>query len=196
VFVAVEGPNGVGKTTIATLLGRRWRELGSADVHLTKEPTATPLGRLVRSQEALLRGRALALAVAADRTAHVDNEIAPLLSRGVNVVTDRYVPSSLVLQRIDGLDLDEIWTYNRHLPRAVTIYLEHDPAVIRARLAARSQRSRLELAGTAEQELQLYHETADYLDRRGWTQHALDCRDRTAEQVVATILAVLWSTTG
>jgi len=191
VFVAVEGPNGVGKTTIATLLAQRWSELRSADVHLTREPTATPLGQLVRNQEDLLRGRALALAVAADRTAHVDNEIAPLLSSNVNVVTDRYVPSSLVLQSIDGLAMDEIWTYNRHLPPALTIYLEDDPEVIRMRLAARARRSRLELAGTSEQELQLYREAAEYLHRRGWTQHTINCQSRTAEHVVTTILTLL-----
>jgi hypothetical protein len=33
--------------------------------------------------------------------------------------------SSLVLQRVDAMDLDEIWSYNRHvLPPALSIYLD------------------------------------------------------------------------
>jgi dTMP kinase len=64
-FVVIEGPNGVGKTTNATLLATRLRERSDMPVHLTTEPSNTPLGRLLRSSEAVLTGRALALAIAA-----------------------------------------------------------------------------------------------------------------------------------
>ncbi|KWX02441.1 Thymidylate kinase [Carbonactinospora thermoautotrophica] len=48
-------------------------------MHLTPEPTHTPLGRLLRSSESVLTGRALALAMAADRYLHVECEIIPRL---------------------------------------------------------------------------------------------------------------------
>jgi dTMP kinase len=107
VFVAVEGPNGVGKSTIAALLATQWQARNSRLVHLTSEPSATPIGTWLRQAEAWIDGRAFALVLAADRYLHVDQEIIPTLDAGTHVVTDRYVQSSLVLQRIDAMDLDE-----------------------------------------------------------------------------------------
>jgi dTMP kinase len=103
-FIAIEGPNAVGKTTITGRLAAVLQARGTV-VHVTTEPSATPLGRLVRSAESYLTGRALALAVAADRYAHLDKEIIPALNAGKTVVTDRYVQSSLALQRLDGIGL-------------------------------------------------------------------------------------------
>jgi dTMP kinase len=158
-FVVVEGPNGVGKTTTATLLATRLRARADNAVHLTTEPSNTPLGRLLRSSEAVLTGRALALAIAADRYAHLESEIVPLLDSGHHVICDRYVQSSLVLQRVDGLSLSEIWRYNAYvLPPTVTFYLDHDPEVIHERLGARGELSRLELTGSPGRELLLYNE--------------------------------------
>lgn len=92
-FIAVEGPHGVGKSTIAELLALRLAE--TAPVRLTAEPTDPPLGRLLRCEEWTLSGRSLALAVAGDRYAHIDDEIIPQLNAGRHVVTDGYVQSSL-----------------------------------------------------------------------------------------------------
>ncbi len=190
-FIAVEGPNGVGKTTIAARLADRLAEIGAAGVHLTSEPTRTPLGQLLRRQEAVLHGRALALALAADRAAHVETEIIPRLDDGLHVVTDRYVQSSLVLQHIDGLDLNEIWSYNRYVLPAITIYLEDDPDVIRDRLAGRPALSRLEATGSPERELKLYRDAARYLRRHDWQQHTVNCHGLNPDEVVASILGLL-----
>ena len=190
-FIAVEGPNGVGKSTIAALLADRMAERATIGVHLTSEPTRTPLGQLLRRTEAVVHGRALALALAADRAAHVENEVIPALDEGRHVVTDRYLPSSLVLQRIDGLDLAEIWSYNRYVLPAVVVYLEDHPEVIRARLDRRPALTRLEAAGSPERELRLYREAARYLRRHDWRQHTVDCHQQTPEQVVAAILGLL-----
>ena len=188
-FVVIEGPNGVGKTTTATLLAARLRERHEDLAHLTTEPSNTPFGRLLRSSEAVLTGRALALAVAADRCAHLENEIVPMLDSGHHVVCDRYVQSSLVLQRIDGLPLDEIWRYNAHvLPPTVSFYLQDQPEVIHARLASRSKLSRLELIGSPGRELALYDEAYAYLHRRGWEQVKIACDGKTPERIISVIL--------
>jgi dTMP kinase len=191
-FIAVEGPNGVGKTTTATLLATRLRERHERPVHLTTEPSNTPLGRLLRSSEAVLNGRALALAIAADRYAHLDSEIVPLLDDGHHVVSDRYVQSSLVLQRVDGLSLTEIWRYNAYvLPPTVSFYLEDQPEVIRDRLASRSELSRLEMTGSPGRELMLYHEAYAFLRKHDWEQVKIDGHGDTPEQIVARILKQL-----
>jgi dTMP kinase len=188
-FIAIEGPNGVGKTTVATLLATRLREHCDVPVHLTTEPSNTPLGRLLRSSEAVLTGRALALAIAADRYAHVETEVIPLLDEGHHVISDRYVQSSLVLQRVDGLGLQEIWRYNAYvLPPSVTFYLQDEPDVIRERLGSRAERSRLELTGSPGRELQLYREAMDFLRRHDWEQVIIDCRGKTPGKIVTDIL--------
>jgi dTMP kinase len=187
-FVVIEGPNGVGKTTTATLLAKRLRERGTA-VHSTTEPSDTPLGRVVRSSEAGLSGRALALAVAADRYAHIDTEINPALDAGQIVISDRYVQSSLVLQRLDGLTLAEIWRYNAFVPPpAVTFYLRQDPDTIQARLDERQQLSRLERTGSPDRELALYDEALRFLGQRGWCQVRVNCRGLDPDGVVTKLL--------
>lgn len=190
-FIAIEGPNAVGKTTIAELLADQLAAVSPIGVHLTGEPTRTPLGQLLRRQEAVLHGRALALALAADRAAHVEDEIIPQLDDGRHVVTGRYVPSSLVLQRIDGLDLDEIWSYNRYVLQAIVIYLEDDPHTIRERLEARATLSRLERSGSPERELALYREARDFLADQDWVQHSIDCAAKSPHEVVHEILSAL-----
>jgi dTMP kinase len=192
-FIAIEGPNAVGKTTIAELLANQLAAIGDIGVHLTSEPTRTPLGQLLRRQEGLLHGRALALALAADRAAHVETEIIPQLDDGRHVVTARYVPSSLVLQRIDGLDLDEIWSYNCYVLPATVVYLEDDACTIRERLAQRPALSRLEASGSPERELVLYREAKDFLADQGWRQHTINCAGKTPTQVVGDILGALIS---
>ena len=190
-FIAVEGPNGVGKSTIASLLADRLAERSTFGVHLTSEPTRTPLGQLLRRSEDVVHGRALALALAADRAAHVETEIIPALDDGRHVVTDRYVQSSLVLQRIDGLDLSEIWSYNRYVRPATSFYLEDHPEVIQDRLNNRPELTRLEATGSPQKELALYREAFRYLRRHEWQQHTINCHGLDPELVVAAILALL-----
>lgn len=187
-FVAVEGPNGVGKTTIAAQLALRLATSTSRPVHLTGEPSDTPLGRLLRQSESVLHGRSLALALAADRANHMETEIIPALDDGSHVVTDRYVQSSLVLQAIDGLEFREIWSYNRYVLPAITFYLEDDPGVIANRLSQRRSLSRLEMVGTPQQELTLYRKALTFLRRQSWQQHVIDCRGKTPALVVGDIL--------
>lgn len=190
-FIAIEGPNAVGKTTIAGRLAAALRARGAV-VQVTTEPSATPLGRLVRSAEAYLTGRALALAVAADRYAHLEAEITPALDAGMVVITDRYIQSSLVLQRLDGLGLAEIWSYNAYVTVPdLSVYLEDDLEVIAGRLRQRPALSRLEAQGSPARELALYRDAFGFLARRGWTQARIDCRGLDPDGVAAAIMARL-----
>jgi len=184
-FIVIEGPNGVGKTTACALLADQLRASGMP-MHVTSEPSSTPLGRLVRAGENGLAGRALALAVAADRYHHIDTEIAPALADGQTVISDRYVQSSLVLQRLDDLELDEIWQYNAHvLPPSLSCYLHHTAQELGKRLAQRTQLSRLEQIGSPQQELDLYQDAHRFLLARHWPQAIVNCQDMSPHRVAA-----------
>jgi dTMP kinase len=191
-FIAIDGPNGVGKSTIATLLAKRLGARGGTPVHLTTEPSRTPLGQLLRDSESTLGGRAYALAIAADRVDHIESEIIPWLDDGYHVITDRYVQSSLVLQVVDGVYRSEIWSYNRYvLQPAVSFYLEDTAEVIAARLAARPSLTRLESAATPVRELRLYRQAYTFLGKRDWNQHLIDCHGLSPDEIVDQLLSKL-----
>ena len=106
-FVSIDGPGGVGKSTLAATAARELTARG-LQIHLTREPSPTPLGEIIRSGTGIYRGMALACLVAGDRHHHLSSEIRPHRDAGEIVLCDRYLPSSLVLQRIDGIDWQTI----------------------------------------------------------------------------------------
>ena len=187
-FLVIEGPDGVGKSTLVAAVAEELTQR-AVSVQVTREPTDTELGRLIRSDREL-RGRALALACAADRQAHLELEILPALNAGRWVVCDRYVQSSLVLQRLDGLHPDEIWSYNRHVvPPDRSVYLTEDTDVVRERLRARGALSRLEALSTTDQLVTLYEQTRQFLDRLGWNQLVVASGGRTPADLARYVLA-------
>ena len=111
-FVSLEGPDGVGKTTQAALLAERLRATG-LEVVQCREPGGTGLGERVRAvlldPEATMGDRAEALLFAAARAELTEAVIAPALARGAWVVCDRFIDSSLVYQGLArGLGLESI----------------------------------------------------------------------------------------
>ena len=93
-FIAVDGPNGVGKSTLIEAIKNKLEVLGYA-VYITREPTDTKLGNFLREFAEKHSGRSLACLVAADRYEHMTNEIIPALEEGQLVISDRYILSSL-----------------------------------------------------------------------------------------------------
>lgn len=111
-FVSLEGPDGVGKTTQAALLAERLR-LGGREVVQCREPGGTELGERVRSLlldgDVDLGDRAEALLFAAARAQIVEEVIRPALERGAWVVCDRFIDSSIVYQGMArGLGVEPI----------------------------------------------------------------------------------------
>jgi dTMP kinase len=140
-FYVLEGADGVGTTTQAHALSALLKREGRS-THVTAEPSGGPIGKLIRQ---MLSGdlsrqdvhRELALLFAADRLDHVGREIEPKLQQGIDVISDRYLLSSLVYQALD-LPLAWIEELNKHAPppdATVLITLPLDVAL--ARLSAR-----------------------------------------------------------
>ena len=113
-FVVLEGIDGSGTTTQTERLVQHLRQRGRR-AEATREPSSGPVGRLLR--EALhgghaprpgepMSGHTMALLFAADRLDHLQREIQPWLAAGVDVVSDRYLLSSLAYQ---AQEADRAW---------------------------------------------------------------------------------------
>ena len=192
VFVTLDGPGGVGKSTVADLVCRLLRA-HSAPVHATTEPSRTPLGKLAREGTESVKGLAYACLIAADRYHHLDAEVRPELVAGKVVVCDRYVASSLVLQRIDGVEPEAIRELNRRADRPdLSVILTGDPEVIARRLAARGAHSRYErIPGSSAREVELYAEAVEVLREAGFRTLVLDCTHAPPEVIAETIVGAV-----
>ncbi|HEY3293148.1 MAG TPA: dTMP kinase [Candidatus Nanopelagicaceae bacterium] len=138
VFIAFEGGEGSGKSTQTRIL-QAWLEEKGLPVLLTREPGGTELGWHLRkilldlsSTEVALKTEALLFA--ADRAEHLARVIAPALSRGEVVISDRYV-DSLIAYEIGGRQLqnEEVrrvatWATDGLLPD-LTVLLDVSPSI-------------------------------------------------------------------
>lgn len=113
IFIALEGPDGSGKSTAAKLIKEKLEKLGERVV-ITREPGGTAISEKIREllldkNNKEMSDRTEALLYAAARAQHVDEKIRPLLEDGVTVITDRFYYSSLAYQGYArGLGVDEV----------------------------------------------------------------------------------------
>ncbi|MGI9608779.1 MAG: dTMP kinase, partial [Acidimicrobiia bacterium] len=114
-YIALEGIEGAGKSTVAAQLAEALRSAGH-DVRLVREPGGTSPGELIRS--VLLDAReenqdlapwTEALLFAASRAQLVRDVVRPALDKGEIVISDRSVYSSLAYQGGGrGLGVEEV----------------------------------------------------------------------------------------
>lgn len=196
VFVSVDGPGGAGKTTLVRYLCGWLAGRGHA-VHTTTEPSHGPLGELARHCSDTYRGHALACLVAADRYHHLTTEIRPALRAGRIVLSDRYVASSYVLQRLDGVPVELIAAVNSDVDRPdLAVILTADPVMTAERIAQRGAHSRFETDLDIHcREAALYRDTAARLEAVGYpvltVESVTRCPELIAEHVGQQIERIL-----
>jgi len=161
-FAVFEGPDGSGTTTQLNILDAFFHPKQDAGnsmqaaepaisypalppFYKTFEPTDGIIGRIIRSglkNELPLLDDTLARLFAADRNEHVfgADGIAERCRRGELVISDRYLPSSLVYQGIAcGDELPEL--LNRDFPGPeMLIFFDIDPEIAQKRIAIRNQK--------------------------------------------------------
>lgn len=173
-FITVDGPNGVGKSSLVEGLANYLHQLG-IDVLTTTEPTNSALGSMVRKMESEYQGCVYACLVAADRYFHIETEVIPALQNGRVVLSSRFVASSLVLQRLDNVDLELIWAINSGICMPdINIILTASAAILEQRLAQRSVFSRFERTTSRSLELSYYLEAAEFLSAHGFNVWLLE----------------------
>jgi dTMP kinase len=141
-YLALEGGEGAGKTTVVRLLEEALRERGESVVTV-REPGSTALGDEIRRlvlhwQE--MAPWAEAMLFAAQRAQLVAEVVGPALARGDFVITDRSLYSSLAYQGgARGLGLDLVRQVNElavgGLVPDLVVVLAVDPTTGRSRQA-------------------------------------------------------------
>ena len=149
-FIAFEGGEGSGKSTQARRLADH---LGAL---LTREPGGSPLGERLRDlvldppQSEAPSARAEALVIAAARAQHVSEVVRPALESGKDVVSDRFIGSSLAYQGAGrSLGISEVEAISLFavdgLVADINIFIDVDEEIAQKRL--NRSLDRIELAG-------------------------------------------------
>lgn len=112
-FIALDGPDGAGKSTQCRLLAEWLRGLGWAVAECT-DPGGTALGAQLRNillnHKGAMALRCEALLFMASRAQLIDEVIRPALAAGQVVVSDRFLLANVVYQgHAGGLDPARLW---------------------------------------------------------------------------------------
>ena len=132
-FLAIEGCDGAGKSTLAQGLTHHLKSKGH-DTLLTSEPSGTPLGKMVKqAAKANLTKEAELLLFCAARSQHVHDVILPALRAGKIVVCDRYADSTRAYQGTDDFVEDLIDRTTNGIKPSLTIIIHGDEEIMRGR---------------------------------------------------------------
>lgn len=135
-FIALEGGEGSGKSTIMQTMKRAFESLGH-EVVVLREPGGTPFAEDLREvflNHGNLTAESAALLMNAARTDNIDKIIRPALKKGKIVITDRFSGSSLVYQGIRKDSYTIVDQITRHIPM-VTLFMDVPPEIGLARIA-------------------------------------------------------------
>ncbi|MBU5313206.1 dTMP kinase [Tissierella carlieri] len=155
-FIALEGPDGSGKSTIIKLIGNYLKDKGIEFV-MTREPGGTLIGEEIRhivldEKNTGISDETEALLYAAARGQHVHEKILPSLKEGKLVLCERFVLSSLAYQGVGrGLGIEKVKAINDFAIRGVypdlILFFHVDPEVTLERKTGNQGGDRLEQEG-------------------------------------------------
>lgn len=155
-FVVFEGPEGAGKSTQLKRLVSRLGEMGRQPL-VTREPGGTRAGEAMRhvllDPELEIVPLAEFLLYSAARAQHVAEVIAPALSAGRDVISDRFSGASVAYQGYGReLDLGLVERLNLQVSDGVTpdltVLFDLPAEIGLQRAARRAKHDRLESAGS------------------------------------------------
>lgn len=139
-FITIEGPEGSGKTTVLKSVVEQLSK--DYDVIATREPGGVKTAEAIRN--ILLEGDAMdprteALLFAAARREHLVEKVLPALDKGITVICDRFIDSSLAYQGyarkigVEAIQTINDFAIEGHAPD-LTLYLDIPAEVGQARI--------------------------------------------------------------
>lgn len=144
-FIVIEGLDGSGGTTQCRLL-QNYLDIKGIKSLVTKEPTNNLIGGLIRgvlTHDWSINPEGLQLLFCADRAHHLEKEIIPALEKGITVICDRYLFSTLAFGAVDcGMEWLKVLN-QKFLQPDIAFILEVDPIECVKRIS--EGRSRMEL---------------------------------------------------
>lgn len=148
-FITLEGPEGSGKTTIASLVEKKLKEKG-LNVVMTREPGGIEIAEQIRKiildpNNTAMDSKTEALLYAAARRQHLVEKVIPALKQDAIVICDRFIDSSLVYQGIGrGLGIDKVYDMNLFAIEDImpnfTLFFDIDPKLGLERIHKDQQR--------------------------------------------------------
>jgi len=135
-LIVIEGPDGVGRSTLMRLL-KEWLEdrgFGVVDTGLTRSRLAGPGIKQAKTGHTL-DPITTSLFYATDFADRVERQIEPALEAGMIALSDRYVYSMITRASVRGVDREWLESIYRFVPPPdVVIYLDAEPEVLLQRV--------------------------------------------------------------
>lgn len=156
IFIALEGPDGSGKSTIMKKITDYFKD---KDIEFigTREPGGTEIGEKIRKtildkENTAMVAETEALLYAASRSQHIHEKIFPALNEGKVVVCERFILSSLSYQGVGrNLGIEEVKNINDFAIKGVrpdlTLFFDVDPILTLNRKTKGEGGDRLEKEG-------------------------------------------------
>lgn len=199
-YIAIEGPDGVGKTTQARMLANLIEKSGRKAV-LVREPGGTPLGDAIRSiimSDLKIDPKAELMLFSAARRALINEVVRPALIDGAVVISDRCFLSSLAYQCMAGgvpfsvgEDITRL-TVDGCYPNAIVV-LAATMATLGARRWSRMCRSGMSKTSKFEEDSALSKAIDFYCGLAAAECICVDTNEKTIEDVNRSICVALTS---
>jgi len=156
VFIAFEGPDGSGKSTMIKMVAKHLQDM-KIDFIETREPGGTKIGENIRRILLDNRNKGMfpeteALLYAASRGQHLMEKILPAIEEGKIVLCDRFLLSSLAYQGVGrDLGIEKVMMINDFAIKGtrphLTLFFHVDPTTTLLRKTNKRGGDRLEREG-------------------------------------------------
>jgi len=188
-LIVIEGIDGAGKTTISKWLVEVFRKNGREAIY-TYEPYDTTFVDALKSCKDIRSPELETLAYAADRLVHLRRVVIPALTRGIDVIMDRYYFSSIAYQGASGVPVEWVIEVNRYVIKPdLSIYIDVEPekGLIRVRKSkpGGSRFPEYEKLDLLKKVRRIYLEMVD----RGWLEYVNG--NNALEEVKGEVLSII-----
>ncbi len=194
-FIVFEGLDGSGTTTQTRLLEKNFKKNGilcRRDCEPTEGFIGKSIRRVLKGEEPVARGT-LAKLFSADRHEHLYNDkegIIAACSRGINVISDRYLFSSLAYQSL-SFGFENVFVLNNGYPLPEYLFfLDVPEQICQKRLLSRTEREIFEETSLQSGIRDNYQKAIAIYKDSGMKIHSLDgtLPERELEKIIWSLL--------